>query len=1119
MNNPRETPQKLNNNEFHEHSIKNRKVRGKRLGQSGDEENKSKERIVKSDEENNKGMAVNGDEIQASDNPSGATFSSPVEGYTPEKMQSIINILNSSPVSNPNVESDKSHIIKWFYPISHNDLSRYSLSALFESGDKLLVPYQLDNQKWVGIVFEKTDDAKFDMKILDSKGLSKDDKKKQEDELKKLFQDQLSAQGSSLEITVVDHSVEVLKGKHPQAWMLENLYNEALGINLETNKSENQLLQEHEDILKAAAKSMQDQNRHPIVMPANNQGAEIATEESKENNDIYVIPTDGNSQGLGQSANIGNISPPTAMSGQNKFSPPTVYQNEIDEWEKARPYQDDKGKSCWIHKHKGNNPDRDIIERGNDNEGYSFDIPKTANGTILTLPHKDGKGHDVMHFDAEGYLVEPIPDIDWNTTKANKKWFEALPRRTKEQSKEQEIGQDGSGASIQARTGDLQQQVNAQKAQNEDIEKFNEEALAEINQRFDDLSNRMGDLEKKYQESLNENAALKKQLEGIKQAPSAVPEKGASNDVGATPAPKNLTASQMQKEVVQLNKSYKNADNKDEIAVIRSAHPEYKDTKDDDLKNKIKADLITKCLEYMPLLVENYKVKLEESPETEFNGKKSRTPNDEATNVAQSARSVFQLAQGLEDESIKNKISELRKSNPNELNYILPDGKFLVLKGKTNNDKTSRPKQGDFADELKARLDKDNKGLKKVDDNNKDKTSSPKQGVFDELKQRVGKDDKGLRKTDVVDKPKIVKNPLIGELEGVFAALKQKKAQSAEKQSSTQNNIVANSQVKEFTPQQILNDALREGSLDGVTKALLNVQVKVDGTGDRSHSPLTEVINSNQNFEDKEQKITLLLAKGADINFALGGDTTDTALNHAVDANDPKIIALLLKNNADPSLLGDDEVKKLFGLAAEDRDLAKELVKHSEFNDIVTKLPKNMDGTLVEKAFASDNPEFMFAVTAAKEESILGYLVDKSIKDKPNILKHCLVKGIENGTLNNSIVQQVLDQELIKIDDPITESRSTLLMVAVNYDDREMVKYLLDKGADPGIKNKKGASAISIANSGDDKNQEIIKLLEDKSSKSTPSQQVDNGGNILGALKSPVTPVNKVNSGAQNVKQ
>ena len=57
------------------------------------------------------------------------------------------------------------------------------------------------------------------------------------------------------------------------------------------------------------------------------------------------------------------------------------------------------------------------------------------------------------------------------------------------------------------------------------------------------------------------------------------------------------------------------------------------------------------------------------------------------------------------------------------------------------------------------------------------------------------------------------------------------------------------------------------------------------------------------------------------------------------------------------------------------------------------------------------------------------------------------------------------------------EDGNTALIIAANKNNKEMVKLLLENGADPSIKNKYGKTALDIAN--EKGNQEIIKILSD----------------------------------------
>jgi ankyrin repeat protein len=88
-----------------------------------------------------------------------------------------------------------------------------------------------------------------------------------------------------------------------------------------------------------------------------------------------------------------------------------------------------------------------------------------------------------------------------------------------------------------------------------------------------------------------------------------------------------------------------------------------------------------------------------------------------------------------------------------------------------------------------------------------------------------------------------------------------------------------------------------------------------------------------------------------------------------------------------------------------------------------------------------------------------------------------------------SLMDAIMNSELEKVKELATEENinqkddlsNTPLMIAVQYMDIEIIKVLLDKGADPTIEDDLGVSSLTMAT--DSENEEIAELLKSYTSK------------------------------------
>lgn len=177
------------------------------------------------------------------------------------------------------------------------------------------------------------------------------------------------------------------------------------------------------------------------------------------------------------------------------------------------------------------------------------------------------------------------------------------------------------------------------------------------------------------------------------------------------------------------------------------------------------------------------------------------------------------------------------------------------------------------------------------------------------------------------------------------------------------------------------------------------------------------------------ERVKELLAAGADINGPIGcGDYN--SLDGAVQKGNAEMVKFLIKNGAKPK-----------GRA------------------------------LSQAAFGLRNPWTIEIVN-----TLIHAGADVNYKDKDSrsmALHHACFQA------NPEVVKLLLDQPKIELD-PIDIDGRTPLMWAVEKGSTEIVKMLLDAGAQPAIKNKRGEDSIAAALHQIAKDQDILKMLRSK---------------------------------------
>jgi ankyrin repeat protein len=241
-----------------------------------------------------------------------------------------------------------------------------------------------------------------------------------------------------------------------------------------------------------------------------------------------------------------------------------------------------------------------------------------------------------------------------------------------------------------------------------------------------------------------------------------------------------------------------------------------------------------------------------------------------------------------------------------------------------------------------------------------------------------------------------------------------------------------------------------------------NLHQDIDATG-TGHTALLAAITAKNTVYAK-----LLIDKGANVNVRLSSKESHTPLRAAIKNNlDIEIIKSLILAGADLNEKGDDPPLLHFVLNSGMDEIAKLLIEHGA--DI--NLENNKGETPLFEAVRwtkDDNYDFLQFMIAH------GACLD--VHDKQgNSLLHPARSCFDNRVLTflvESLHQYINTQNL--------DHARTPLHCAVLNNDIDYIRVLLDKGADPNVKNKGGETALYTAilqSYNDTSYHEIITLL------------------------------------------
>lgn len=228
---------------------------------------------------------------------------------------------------------------------------------------------------------------------------------------------------------------------------------------------------------------------------------------------------------------------------------------------------------------------------------------------------------------------------------------------------------------------------------------------------------------------------------------------------------------------------------------------------------------------------------------------------------------------------------------------------------------------------------------------------------------------------------------------------------------------------------------------------------------------------SEQKFIDKacdgdDGSVALFIEAGMNINVlavpSTNDRTTKSALHCAASTGNLTLAKTLLNLGADVNIKDDNSNTPLFSASGAVR-----------YNNKRNEIPNNLElvKLLVEKGGdvnaggVAGTP--LIAAVQARSFEVLDYLLEKGasakVKNKEGMTPLMLLAYSYNNK-NKEVSEKIT--ALIKAGARVNDSNNngqTALMIAVNNRSSEMVRLLLENGADPGIEDKNGSNILSYA--------------------------------------------------------
>ena len=286
-----------------------------------------------------------------------------------------------------------------------------------------------------------------------------------------------------------------------------------------------------------------------------------------------------------------------------------------------------------------------------------------------------------------------------------------------------------------------------------------------------------------------------------------------------------------------------------------------------------------------------------------------------------------------------------------------------------------------------------------------------------------------------------------------------------------------------------LHEVVKDGAVDEIKKVINETNIDINTKNEDGVTPLMNAVKYNNNLE----VVNLLLNEGADVNIK--NSMGKTPLMYAAEYNsNPEIIKVLLKNGVDVKAKGVNEAPlALFAAENENLEVMKILVNagmETTVNDY------HYNTALMLAAGRNNNPEVVsylidrgsnleatdkwggtvFERAANNEnEEIMKLIIDESFymerEKRKNYLKSALETAKEYN--ENKKIVEIIESQIRK---------DSNLLDALEADDKELFKELLEKDVRVNIRDEDGYTPLMIALASD-YDIKIIKKLLNKGAK------------------------------------
>ncbi|KAL6631669.1 ankyrin repeat-containing domain protein [Neocallimastix sp. 'constans'] len=265
-------------------------------------------------------------------------------------------------------------------------------------------------------------------------------------------------------------------------------------------------------------------------------------------------------------------------------------------------------------------------------------------------------------------------------------------------------------------------------------------------------------------------------------------------------------------------------------------------------------------------------------------------------------------------------------------------------------------------------------------------------------------------------------------------------------------------------------------------KKILNINLHINELNEKMETPLISLYKAkNYNLEEKKDLMVLFLEKGSDINSC--DKNGKSILTYIIEDNLVLLLKLLIDNNENNPM---DENMKISMLKCSIKynniDAFEYLIDNFEINRFMNEI---INDIVVSERF--DLLKILISkniIKNIKEENNEQILIKAIISGNENMIYYLIHNGFNINVIDNIIIEKLINNNKINIlkllipqyVDINNEDKNgdTSLIYAIKYQNYEIIKYLMENGADINIVNKKIKIIYPLIN---DNNYHLLKYL------------------------------------------